>query len=167
MDQKLAYELLGIQGIATKEQVKKAYYCRCKQLHPDDNPTKQAADLYIQVQEAYQWIMKWNAYSSNEKIGTCSNRTGKVIGGWPVSQPKYSYFQERKRQVNRMEQEQKKSRRREDERKQKIADAMQKNRKLPSEREAEKRRRIAEEQEARRIADIIKKLWELDSERRG
>lgn len=168
MEQSRAYALLGLKGTATKEQVKKAYRERCKKLHPDDNPSKEAKELYLQVQEAYAWIIKYHVYYDNNCVrviggqNTSMRRTGKVIGGWPVTEVKCSDFYARKKQSERMEADLRKRRQEEAERKKKIQQSVQNARKLPSEREAEKRRRLEQKKEAERIAEIIKQLWLME-----
>ncbi len=169
MDKKRAYELLGItKEYATKEEVKHAYRQRCKQLHPDDNPSDQALKLYLMVQEAYAFVLEQNYYQNTEVKPYVFTEipkqkyTGKVMGEWGTTSPGYSNAQYRKKMIEKLEKERKKKIQEEEERKRKIVEAMRKARKLPSEREAEKWKKIEARREAERIASIIQQLIRLD-----
>ena len=48
------YAKLGLKPNATKEEIKQAYYQKCKDLHPDRNPSKEAMISYKDVQDAYE-----------------------------------------------------------------------------------------------------------------
>lgn len=166
-----ALGVLGLTQSATKEQIKKAYRELCKRLHPDDNPSLEARNQYLIVQEAYRCLNKdYIKTQQNAKphiYGTVTpncEKTGKVVGGWQVSREKYSDRQYQQLQLKKMEEKRKKREKEERERKQKIWEAMQKNRKLPSEREAEKWKKIEEKREAERIATLIQKLMRLDNQ---
>ena len=56
------YKILGVSPDATDEEVKKAYKQLSKKYHPDaniNNPNKeQAEEMFKNVQQAYQIIMK-------------------------------------------------------------------------------------------------------------
>ncbi|MBQ1688815.1 MAG: DnaJ domain-containing protein [Lachnospiraceae bacterium] len=171
MDGREAYAWLGLQDkFVSKDQIKRAYREKCKQLHPDDNPNPEALTRYLKVQEAYRWIME-HGYFSNQQVSTYTfpkvergapRRTGKIIGNWEVSEPKYSQLQYRQKMSKKLEEEQKKRRKEEAERQWKLFEERRKARKLPSEREAEKWKKIKDQQEAERIARIIQKLMGLD-----
>ena len=144
-----ALAILGLTQTATKEQIKKSYRELCKKLHPDDNPSEEALKQYLLVQSAYEYLnvneLGMEAPTKPHIYGnTTSNyvRTGEVIGGWQVSQPNYSDRQYQQVQLKKLEEERKQKEKEEKERKRKIWEAMQKSRKLPSEREAEKWKKI-------------------------
>lgn len=174
MNQQLALHILGLSGIVTKEQVKRAYRTLCKKLHPDDNSSKEAYEQYLQVQLAYQWMMAHYAFpverkqvqiygnTTSKTASAAGMQTGKIIGGGPVSESRSRDSQYRRVQIRKLEQERKKKQREEQERKKKIWEAMQNARKLPSQREAEKWKKIEAEREAERIAEIIKQLIMLE-----
>ena len=65
-------------------------------------------------------------------------------------------------EAHREELEKRRRKKEEKERKRKIWEAMQKSRKLPSEREAEKWKKIEQKREAERIAKLIQQLMSLD-----
>ena len=56
------YEVLGVSGDASEEEIKKAYRSLSRRYHPDanvNNPNKaQAEEKFKRIQEAYQQIMK-------------------------------------------------------------------------------------------------------------
>lgn len=171
MTQQEAYSILGLSVTATQEEVKKAYREQCKRFHPDDNSSREALEQYLLVQKAYQWIAQNIHFSTLQSqphiygnVTSSTRRTGKVVGGWQVSEPNYSEQQYRQMQLRKLEEERKKKKKEEEEKQKKILEAMQKARKLPSEREAEKWKKIEVEREAQRIAKLIKQLMELGGE---
>ncbi len=50
------YATLGIHRLATPEQIKRAYREQAKRLHPDRDPSPQAAGRFIAVQHAYETL---------------------------------------------------------------------------------------------------------------
>lgn len=48
------YEILGVPRNATAEEIKKAYRRLARQYHPDVNPSKEAAEKFKEINEAYQ-----------------------------------------------------------------------------------------------------------------
>ena len=162
MSREEAYCILGISHYATIEEIKKAYRMLCKQLHPDKNPSPDALQKYLQVQNAYEWIIKMGWYRSTSAVSdsakTC--QTGKIIGD-PSLSKQYRDLQIRAAQTRRFEEERKKRLKEKEEKHRKELEQQMKARKLPSEREAQKWEKIALEREAERIAEIIQKLMEL------
>ena len=57
MDQKKAFEILGLRGENVAEyDIKKAYRTRILQYHPDKNKSPDAAEKFIEIQEAYKFL---------------------------------------------------------------------------------------------------------------
>lgn len=52
------FQVLGIPSNSTKAQIKKAYYKLAKELHPDINPSPEAAERFKLINEAYENLEK-------------------------------------------------------------------------------------------------------------
>lgn len=71
------YELLGVASGATAKEIKRGYYAKAKELHPDKNPDdEQAAEKFRKVNVAYQILSDdekrdaydaWGSSSINEE----------------------------------------------------------------------------------------------------
>ena len=65
------YGILGVKKEASDKELKKAYRTRARDLHPDKNPSPDAAKLFHQLQEAYDFMMdpakraKFNMHMEN------------------------------------------------------------------------------------------------------
>eukprot|EP00931_Biecheleriopsis_adriatica_P009972 TRINITY_DN111064_c0_g1_i1.p1 TRINITY_DN111064_c0_g1~~TRINITY_DN111064_c0_g1_i1.p1 ORF type:complete len:621 (+),score=97.63 TRINITY_DN111064_c0_g1_i1:145-1863(+) len=50
------YEVLGVDKFATQDEIRTAYKRVIKETHPDVNPSPEAAEQFIRVQEAFRWL---------------------------------------------------------------------------------------------------------------
>jgi DnaJ-class molecular chaperone len=50
---KTYYDILGLKATATPEEIKRAYRKKAMESHPDVNPSPGAADVFVQINEAY------------------------------------------------------------------------------------------------------------------
>jgi hypothetical protein len=74
------YKILGLSSSATKSEIKVAYRKLAKKYHPDKNKSKQASQLFIEVNEAY-------AFLSNE---SSSFQTKNIVKAPQRKRSKYS-----------------------------------------------------------------------------
>ena len=81
------YKTLGLSSAATKAEIKVAYRKLAKKYHPDKNKSKQASQLFIEVNEAY-------AYLSNE---ISSFQTKNIVKAPNRKRSKYSEEELKKR----------------------------------------------------------------------
>jgi len=50
------YDVLGVDKLATQDEIRSAYKRVIRETHPDVNPSTDAADRFIQAQEAFRWL---------------------------------------------------------------------------------------------------------------
>lgn len=50
---KTYYDILGLKATATHDEIKRAYRKKAMESHPDVNPAPGAADVFVQINEAY------------------------------------------------------------------------------------------------------------------
>ena len=81
------YKTLGLSSSASKAEVKVAYRKLAKKYHPDKNKSKQASQLFIEVNEAY-------AYLTNERSSYRINYPEKTTNS---NKSKYSEDELRKK----------------------------------------------------------------------
>lgn len=58
MTRREAYIILGISSDQSKSAIKKAYYRKAKELHPDKNPDKNTHEAFVRLTEAYEVLTK-------------------------------------------------------------------------------------------------------------
>jgi len=80
------YQLLQVHTNATSSQIKKAYFAKAKQLHPDKNiETQQNPEQFLQLHEAYQTLKdsnaraRYDASGINKRTTAAENKTGGSI----------------------------------------------------------------------------------------
>ena len=163
--QKEACKILGVSIYATKEEIKKAYRNLCKMYHPDKNSAPEAKRIYLEVQQAYKYLLQQEIQEKQPKIfyyqapQTAASQNNKIIGG---SQREREQRILREEAARKLRQERLKRLKEQEEKKQQELERRLAARKLPSEREAEKRKKIAVQKEAERIAGIIQTLMNLE-----
>jgi hypothetical protein len=70
----LFYDLLDVKPGATSKEIKRGYYSKAKDLHPDKNPNnEEAAELFIKVHEAYETLIDPDARKEYDTIGKSSS----------------------------------------------------------------------------------------------
>ncbi len=71
------YELLGLDPLATPEEIKKAYRRLAHQFHPDKNPGDSSApEQFRRINEAYEVLQDAKKRAAYDRYGTSSNRRG-------------------------------------------------------------------------------------------
>jgi hypothetical protein len=69
MNYREALEVLDLNINYTKKEVKKAYYKKCLQYHPDKNKSNPASlEMFQKIQNAYEFLQKNDTYSQDNYI---------------------------------------------------------------------------------------------------
>lgn len=163
--QREACRILGVSSYATSEEIKKAYRNLCKMYHPDRNTTPEAKNLYLQVQQAYDFLLGQKNLTKQPNIfyyeapETKINPNGKILGESPKEREQRILREETARKLR---QERHRRLKEQEEKKKQELERRLAARKLPSQREAEKRKKVELQKEAERIANIIQKLMNME-----
>ena len=68
------YKSLGLSSSATKAEIKFAYRQLAKKYHPDKNKSKEASQLFIEINEAYAFLTNENSPFQNKNGDKTSTR---------------------------------------------------------------------------------------------
>ena len=68
------YKSLGLSSSATKAEIKVAYRQLAKKYHPDKNKSKEASQLFIEINEAYAFLTNENSPFQNQDGDKTSTR---------------------------------------------------------------------------------------------
>ncbi|KAJ3232872.1 hypothetical protein HDU81_002617 [Chytriomyces hyalinus] len=82
------YKLLGVDKTASPNEIKKAYYAKAKELHPDTNKDPDAKDKFHELQQAYDILSDEKKKASFDQYGQAEPNTG--FGGGNAGPSGYS-----------------------------------------------------------------------------
>lgn len=67
------YQVLGVRSDASSKEIKRAYYRKAKDVHPDKNPNDQeAADKFLKLHTAYQILLDEDSRAAYDTWGSAS-----------------------------------------------------------------------------------------------
>jgi hypothetical protein len=71
------YRILGLLPDATVEDIKRAYRSKARKYHPDINPSPDAKDIFIEITEAYDFLI-----SNHDKITSDEEAYRQAMEEW-------------------------------------------------------------------------------------
>jgi hypothetical protein len=71
------YEILGLPVNSNIAEIKKAYRIKARLYHPDINPSQDAKDLFIEITEAYEFLI-----SNHEKLKSDEQSYYQAMEDW-------------------------------------------------------------------------------------
>ena len=82
------YQLLGLPRIATQDQIKRAYRALAKTLHPDVNPSTDAAKKFAKLAAAYEVLSHTDTRRTYDRTLTAADAPARPA---PVGRAHYSW----------------------------------------------------------------------------
>ncbi|MDR2957709.1 MAG: DnaJ domain-containing protein, partial [Coriobacteriales bacterium] len=70
------YDVLGVSKDATEAEIKKAFYRKARELHPDVNKAADAEDRFKELSEAFDVLSDASKRSQYDRFGTVGNASG-------------------------------------------------------------------------------------------
>jgi hypothetical protein len=79
------YQILGVSSDASSKEIKRSYYRKAKDVHPDKNPDDEdAAEKFLALHTAYQTLMDEQARAAYDLFGNKGTTTTAGGGGLPM-----------------------------------------------------------------------------------
>ncbi|HAD95965.1 MAG TPA: hypothetical protein DCG19_01100 [Cryomorphaceae bacterium] len=85
------YQILGLEPGADKDAIKKAYRRLAMKYHPDVNPGAEARDKFLEVLEAYEYLMGIREYQKKKFSEEDLRKAAEVMVEWARQQAKAKY----------------------------------------------------------------------------
>jgi len=80
------YDLLGVRSDATSKEIKRSYYKKAKDVHPDKNPNDaDAAEKFLKLHTAYTTLMDDQARAAYDKFGATPETGGRLMDPYVFS----------------------------------------------------------------------------------
>jgi hypothetical protein len=86
------YNVLGVDAHATPKDIKRAYYTKAKDVHPDKNPDPSAAATFLVLHDAYQILSDAEQRATYDEWGLSSSSSPTSMEGLPVEFDPRTFF---------------------------------------------------------------------------